>query len=265
MPAVISQINIELSSRCDKACYFCGHQNPKINPAPQGDIELKVLASIAEELPEGCVVQFHRDGEPLVYPFLREALALFEGHVRSVVTNGKKLRAWTDALAQNCESVCISAFKGDPDGSEQDGELVEFVEQLSRRDSPCQVLVKVVGGIEEYRRKLWESLVIPVIERRLHIPQASRRYRDGAPTRPEHGICADLLHHPSVSWTGDVFICNRLDPARKGLIGNVQNETLEDILGGERRRSYIELHARGRRDACDPCAGCEYWGVPNAP
>ena len=92
----LSQINVELSSKCDKRCYFCGHQNEKVNVGLRyGDMDLTLLAHIAGQVPRGTIIQAHRDGEPLVYPHLAEALDLFSHCIRSIVPwtslNGKPI------------------------------------------------------------------------------------------------------------------------------------------------------------------------------
>jgi radical SAM protein with 4Fe4S-binding SPASM domain len=76
------------------------------------------------------------------------------------------------------------------------------------------------------------------------------------------GICLDALHRPSVDSTGRVFLCNRLDPARHTQIGNLYDNTLDEIWNGPTRMKMLEAHKAGRRDlANDLCKTCEFWGV----
>jgi MoaA/NifB/PqqE/SkfB family radical SAM enzyme len=105
----LSQVNIELSSRCDKSCSFCGHQDPKINKKLEyGDIDRVLLLSIRDQVPDGIVIQMHRDGEPLVYPYLDDALFLFRNHITSIVTNGKKLVEKAEQIIDHCDTVTVS-------------------------------------------------------------------------------------------------------------------------------------------------------------
>lgn len=56
-----------------------------------GDMEFGLLQKIAPQIPKGIVVQFHRDGDALMYPRFGEAVSLFKDNIRNIVTNGKLL------------------------------------------------------------------------------------------------------------------------------------------------------------------------------
>lgn len=106
----LAQINLELSSRCDKhnLCAFCGHQDSAINAGlVYGDIDFDLLSDIRQQLDTGVVIQFHRDGDPLVYPRLRDALDLFGGFTTNLVTHGEMLaaRAGVQAIACRVERI----------------------------------------------------------------------------------------------------------------------------------------------------------------
>ena len=58
----LSQVNIELTSRCEKSCHFCGHQDPEINKSLEyGDMDIGLLRKIHAELPGGIIVQFRSE------------------------------------------------------------------------------------------------------------------------------------------------------------------------------------------------------------
>jgi hypothetical protein len=81
-------------------------------------------------------------------------------------------------------------------------------------------------------------------------------------TKPEIGVCLDLLHHPAIDRYGSVSICVRFDPEGLGRIGNVNEHRLDDILNGPRRQSIINGHLQGHRSTCGLCHDCDFWGVP---
>lgn len=256
----LSQINIELTSRCDKACSFCGHQNPDINKKLEyGDMDFYLLREIRDQLPRGIVVQFHRDGEPLIYERLDEALFLFSRFITSIVTNGKKLVQKADQIILNCTSLTVSAFRGDPDGPEQLRILTEFLKL--KDECPPLVMVKWVGdGVNpEY-----EKLGVPIIRRLIHVPDGNYKYAHKDPTIPEIGICLDFLHHPSIDWKGNLYVCNRLDGEDKGLIGNLREHSLDYLWNSPRRVEWLEAHKNGRRDLASAlCKNCKFYGVPS--
>ncbi len=258
----LSQVNIELSSRCYKSCSFCGHQDPKINKKLEyGDIDRVLLLSIRDQVPDGIVIQMHRDGEPLVYPYLDDALFLFRNHITSIVTNGKKLVEKAEQIIDHCDTVTVSVFRGDPDGASQLDILSEFLKL--KGDFRPQVMVKIVGDLEADRLKQYHALNVRIITRPLHVPEGSFHYVRRSPPVPETGICMDFLHHPSIDWQGNVYVCNRLDGEDQGLLGNLRVQSLSDIWNGPKRMEWLAAHRMGRRDlASSLCAKCEYWGVP---
>lgn len=262
MLTALSQINIELTSRCNKSCFFCGHQNPKVNTTLEyGDIDINLLVRIASQIPPFVIVQFHRDGEPLLYPHFKEAMSMFCVQIRSIVTNGKLLMEKADEIIDRCETVTVSAFDRDPDGDEQSHVLREFLRIKGER-SP-RVNVKIVGGMDESRLAALVGLGTPILYRSLHNPCGDFRYRRSTPPIPEVGICLDFLSHPSVDWRGNFYICNRLDVNNYGRLGNLNDSTLESLWNSQKRKTMMGHHIDGRRDLANPlCAKCEYYGIP---
>jgi len=262
----LTQINIELQSKCDKRhlCSFCGHQNPKIFPDLWfGEIPVELLWSIREQLPRGITVQFHRDGEPTAYSRLDKALYLFRNYITSIVTHGLNLVAKADQIIGNCTSLTVSAFHGDPDSAEQDNSLISFL--LTKRDRKPMVNIKVVGKpLEDDRLVRFSELQVPIIHRALHVPGGNWKYFNAAPPIPETGICWDFLSHPSIDVKGNLYICNRLDTSNKGLLGNLNEDTLEELWNGDKRRVWLEHHINGARDKVPACVNCTYYGIPAA-
>src|SRR3989338_8743152 len=98
-------IHLELTSRCNKDCWMCGRRKldkdyPEIT-TNYGDMDFGLVKKIAEQLPEGIVVQFHNNGEPLLYPKFGEAVRLFENQIKCTDTNGKLLLKKADEIIDN--------------------------------------------------------------------------------------------------------------------------------------------------------------------
>lgn len=264
----LSQLNVELTSRCNKQtlCGFCGHQDATVHPhLRKGNMHPNLVEIIAEEvapLGKNLVVQFHRDGDALAYPALGVALELFEANTRSLVTHGETLAEKADDVIDNCEAVTISIFRGDPDRELQVESLRSFL--LHKGDRFPRVLLKVVGDLSDDEFTPYAALGLPVMRRLLHIRAGNSKYANGLPAQPEHGICLDLLHHPSIAWDGRVFLCNRLDTTDAGFIGDVTAESLDAVWNGPVRQAYLQKHLEGKRTEVPPCATCEYYGVPTS-
>lgn len=262
MLAGLSQLNVELSSRCDRQtlCGFCGHQDRKTNPNLKfGDMDFALLQSIAAQVPAGIIASFHRDGDSLVYGRLGEALALFAHCPRSVVTHGETLGARAAELIDNCATVTVSVIPKDKDREMQLASVREFLRLKGDRAPMFQF--KFVGHIENPEPYL--ALGVPVIGRRLHSKKGNWSYEREDPPVPEVRVCLELLGHPSINWRGQVFACQRLSPNDEGLIGDLNTESLDAIWNGPKRAEMLRHHMAGRRDlAGGLCPKCLYWGIP---
>lgn len=260
----LAQVSLELTSKCNKSCSFCGHQDPSINTSlVYGDMHFSLLDSIRNELKPGPIISFHRDGESTLYPRLRDALQLFSGFTTSLVTNGTLIGERAEDIIGNCTSCTISVFRGDRDSENQLRAIKEFLSQ--KKDRPPITQVKIVGDMEADGIAEYEALGVRVIRRLIHVPISNSKYAHRAPTVPEVGICLDALHRPSVAQNGTVYLCNRLDPHGHTIIGNLYDNTLEEIWNGPTRMRMLEAHKSGRRDlANELCKTCEFWGVASA-
>ena len=257
----LAQLNIELTSKCDKRtlCAFCGHQKQEVNPITYGDMDYGLLESIREQLKPGVVVAFHRDGEPTAYPRLVEALRLFAPFTTSIVTHGCNLVRCAEALVGHCTTLTISAFKGDPDGDVQYETVKKFLEQ--KGNAAPRVQIKIVG---DWFNSPYESLGVPILRRLIHNPTGNSHYAHHLPTIPEVGICLDALHRPSIDWEGRVYLCNRLDPDKDTQIGDLRCQTLDEIWNGPISHEMMEAHKKGKREEANAlCATCTFWGVPS--
>lgn len=258
----LSQLNIELSSRCDKEtiCGVCGHQDRKTNPNLKfGDMDFALLERIYQQVPSAIIISLHRDGDPLVYPKLREALYLMRDSLTSIVTHGETLAARADDIIDSCTTVTVSVIPNDKDREIQLESIRGFLAKKGALRP--QVQLKFVGIIKEAEE--YEALGIPIINRALHSKKGNWNYARVEPPVPEIRVCLDFLGRPTVDWRGRVFVCNRLDTSDAGLIGDLNTQSLDEIWNGPKRMAMLKAHMAGRRDLANKlCASCEYWGIP---
>ena len=260
----LSTINIELTSRCNKNCWMCGRRKvdrdyPELT-LEYGDMEFSLLEKIALQIPEGIVVQFHRDGDALLYPRFGDAVRLFPKNIRNIVTNGKLLVAKSNEIIGNLETLSISIFEGDEEGEEQK-EIIRHFLALKKDEKPF-VTLRLIGDVDQTPYEEFKQLFV---RRVLHAPMGSFNYVKRTPCIPEIGVCWDFLQHPCINRKGDFSICVRFDPEGLGILGNVNNSSIEELWNGTKRQEWRELHIQGRRNRVPLCAKCEYWGVPIAP
>ena len=256
----LTTVNVELTSRCNKNCWMCGRRKidrdyPEL-ALKYGDMEFELVQSIAEQLPEGIVVQLHNNGEPLLYPRFEEAAGLFSRQIRCMDTNGKLLVEKANEIIGNLDTLTISTFSRDQEADEQYEIIREFLK--IKGDRKPNVIIRCLGDMDLDRYK---KLGCIIATRVLHAEMGSFGYKK-SPTVPEIGICLDLLSHMAIRRDGKVSICVRFDPRELGVVGDCTTTPLVDIWNSPKRRGWIKYHIEGRRDKVPLCSYCEFWGVP---
>jgi len=257
----LTNVNVELTSRCNKSCWMCGRRKierdyPEL-VSKYGDMDLGLVKKIAEQLPPNIVVQLHNNGEPLLYPHFKEAVKLFNKQITSIDTNGKLLIEKVDEVINNLDTLAISIIENDPEAEEQYKIIEEFFHR--KGDKKPYTVFRLNGDVDSRRYEKFKGVIA---RRIIHAEMGSFNYKKKAPTVPEIGICLDFLNHLSINKDGEASICVRFDPKRLGVIGNVNNQSLEEIWNSEKRMEWLEYHKQGRRDKIPLCSYCHFWGVP---
>lgn len=253
-------IHLELTSRCNKDCWMCGRRKldkeyPQV-VRQYDDMDFALVKKIAAQIPEGIVVQFHNNGEPLLFPRFKEAVQLFGKQIKCCDTNAKLIVQKADEIIDNLDTITISVIENDPEADEQ-YELVKEFLRLKGKRKP-HMIYRCLGAVD---RKRWDELDGTIATRVLHNPLGSFKYEKN-PTVPEIGICLEILNHMAINSSGKVSICVRFDPRGLGVIGNANYTSLVDIWNGQKRKNWIKHHLGGNRGKVPLCGLCDYWGVP---
>ena len=260
--AGLVSVIIELTSRCNKNCWMCGGRKLEREKSElaveRGDMEFSLLKKIARQLPKGIVVEFHRDGEPMVYPRFGEAIELFRNQVTTMITNGKLLVEKADEIIGKMDIVSVSIFEKDSEATEQLEIIKKFLEM--RGIQKPLMTFRIIGDVN---LAPYEELGCLVARRGLRSPLGRSGYRNPPPI-PDMGICRDFLCSICVNREGKVSICAKFDPTGLCFIGDANMEKLADIWNGPKRLGWKKLHIEGKRKEVSPCSQCEYWGVPTS-
>lgn len=242
-------INLELTSRCNKSCYFCGRAKARKEGLTTGDMPFEMFERIMSQY-KGLAIQFNKDGEPLLYAPLAEVGRKCKNHITNIVTNGILLWDRHEDL-QDFTTVTVSVFEDDVKQFEN---IKRFHEKYEGK-----LLVKYLG---KYSNPEIESMGITTLRRTIHDPYGDVGYIGNKPTIPEFGICLDFLFKPSISWRGDFSICNRYDPDSEGVVGSVMNDPITWIWNNNPLRlHWLDLHKQGKRKEIPLCSKCEFWGI----
>jgi len=263
-------VHLELTSRCNKNCWCCGRRvrdkkYPELTKN-YGDMNIGTALNIVDQLPNNIVLQFHNNGEPLLYPYLSEVLSWSYRQIRCLDTNGKLLLEKANIIIGNMETITISVIENDPEGDEQYEIVKKFLK--IKKDRKPRLIYRLLGDVSYSvasrtlgNDKRWYKLPGQVVTRTLHSPLGSYNYKKCV-TIPEIGICLEMLNHMAIDRFGKVSPCVRFDPRREAVIGDTNENTVEEIWNGEKRKHYLKKHIEGKRDELPLCNKCHYWGCP---
>ncbi len=267
-------IHLELTSRCNKGdgtpgsgCFMCGRRKMEReypDLCDWGDMPFEMVEQIAAQVSFDTLIQFHNNGEPLLYPRLGDALRLFSDQIKQFNTNGKLLMEKADEIIGVLDVLTVSIIPNDPEWWEQWDIVSQFVCEKSDR-KPAMVY-RILDAPVEWTQNVthamrWDELPGTTCHRILHSPDGSRDYEKPV-TVPEIGICLDLLNHLAIDRKGYVSMCVRFDPKGDLKLGNLDFMSLNDCWNSPKRLAWIDIHLKQRRDLLPGCRDCEYWGVP---
>lgn len=257
------QINVELTSRCNKSCWMCGRRKREREYGDQGygDIEFSLLETIASQCPSGLIVALHNNGEPLLYPRLHDAIKLFKDrgcHVY-MVSNGKLLMEKRDDILYNLDQVSVSIIENDTDEERelQYDILRRFCASKSYFDKPLVVL-RFVGDIDNIKQ--YDNLELHTVQRTIHRPEGSVGYRS-KPMKPEFLVCWDLMSRLAINRYGAISLCVRFDPEGELILGNIKEMGLDQAWNSPKRLNTVNNMVCGKRIGF--CGEkCQFWGIP---
>ena len=275
-------VHVELTNRCNKRCWMCGRRKlEKEYPHLANfnkDMDFELVKKIAEQLPENIIVHLHNNGEPTLYPKLKEAIKLFKNQITHFDTNAILLLEKADEIINNLDILTVSVIENDPLGDEQFKTVKKFL-KLKKNKKP-RVVFRLLGDVAVYKVKInketlrvrepykkirWYNLAKKhnclIATRTLHSPDGSFDYKKKV-TIPEHGICLEILTHLAIDVDGNVSVCVRFDPLKKLVIGNAKKQKLIDIWYSKKRLKWVKEHIKGNRNCNEVCAKCDYWGIP---
>jgi radical SAM protein with 4Fe4S-binding SPASM domain len=219
-----------------------------------GDMDIFLFRGIINQY-DGDILQFSRDGEPLLYPDIGLVGDYTQYYFTNIVTNGKLLWERRKEISSRFDTITISVIEDD---HMQFNDVKKFIE-WNKSYNPI-VFIKFLG---DYYNPEYEKLGLKTMRRILHNPKGDWDYQSNNELIPEIGICQDFMNKPSINWKGEMFICNRFDPEKKGKIGDLNKDSLKDVwLLNPVRQIWYQWHREGKRDKVPLCNNCHFWGVP---
>lgn len=271
-------IMIENTNACNYRCPFCPHwkMTRKI-----GFMSFELYKKIIDECAELEVnfVDLHQFGEPLLDPMFAERVAYAKAKGIELVTtntNGSRLaiemsrslvKAGLDRIVISLDAATEETYeKVRPPGSLRNVEdniknLIRIRESLGT--SKPEVVLDFVQQPENRHEmhifmSKWRGIVDKMCISYMHdwaesIDKRVEEFHGSSNREPCKLLWTDMV----VSWDGRVPLCC-VDYDNEVVLGDLRNETIDQVWSGERLRRIREAHLRNEFDEVPLCARCNY-------
>lgn len=263
---MLKRAYIEITNICNLRCSFCPGTGREKEFMPPERFRL-----LAEKL-RGHVgyLYLHVMGEPLLHPRLEEILSIAAdlGFRVCLTTNGTLLaeRGETVLTAVGVHKVSVSLHSAEGNGMEDMAAYLSAAWDFSRRASAAGIICALrlwnLGGAEARNEEILSFLGERVGSWPLSLPQprrgswrlGERLYLEQAErfdwpdlSAPETGtrFCLGLREQIAVLCDGTVVPCC-LDHEGDVPLGNLLEQSLEEILEGPRARALVRGFSEGR-------------------
>jgi len=274
-------LNIESTNLCNLECFFCPRED---SAKGVGSIDYDLFCRIVDECAEKGplkLINLHKDGEPLAHPRIYDmvryiaekgAAEKFGFTSNGILLDERRAVKLVDSGITNL-SFSIDATSEDSyeraKGRRKYGVVVDNVRRfLATKPDHINVAVKFIAmkeneGDEEEFVELWSDSGAELIINQYH--DWSGSVRDSS----LHGIqpvaekaCENPFYSLAVNWDGTVSICC-VDWDSQGLVGDVREQSLEEIWRGGQLRLLRDFHLSGRACEVGACDGCTYKSKAN--
>lgn len=280
-----SKVNVEIGNICNLQCGFCPEVLREKQFMPT-DLFRRVVAEVS---PLAEMICFHLMGEPLAHPRFREFVAICEEAQLKIflVSNGVLLREerFETLLSPAFHQVSFSLHSfydnfPDKDPEEYLRRIFAFAEtalkdrpelfinfrlwNLSRLDDAGEENREVLSRIQRQFPFSWDKRLDLRVRKSIRIRGRLFLHFDTEfqwpslelPILGTVGKCHGLTSHFGILVDGTVVPCC-LDKEGKVALGNVRNNSLEEVLGSPRAQRILKGFQR--RELVEPlCQRCQY-------
>ncbi|MCB0738821.1 MAG: radical SAM protein [Bacteroidetes bacterium] len=286
----IREVNVEFSSACNLRCQFCGLDHEK----PKTLMSVELLQNLLDTLlndPHFSKVQvlnLYNGGETLLHPKRLELFELIAEYKKRaqrekkhfpeiwMVTNGMLLREKLSAQLLEMDvldHLRLSLDGGTPERFEElrvnakwkvfNQNVKTFCELNNKRQRKVKVSSITIVDDDKPLNTSWmhpEFLELLDLMDHKELRRAHNWAGDieaGLVKEKNHKMgCGMLMHQMVLLPNGDVTVCCN-DLNSKGVVGNLNKQSLLDVCNGEERRKYLYLLLKNRKKELPLCAECE--------
>ena len=288
-------VMIDPSNLCNYKCNFCPTSDNELLKKfsrPKGMMDLGLFKKIIDDIniyakktltkPKSLLL--YKDGEPLLNKNIDKMISYVKKNNAidfvCVTTNAsllnkemtnKDLESNLDTLRVSIQSLTQSGFKEITktkfDQIKIKDNISYFYSQKKKLNKKTEVLIQYVdcenldkctidNFVRDYSLISDRVVIIPIMGW-TRFEENDWRLGNKRKEKKEPVVCSDPFSRLSVNFDGSVSICC-VDWSHGTVVGNLNNESFEQIWNGEKLRQYRILHLKGQRSKIGPCANCDY-------
>lgn len=272
-------IMIEVTNHCNIKCVMCPRE---VMTRKEGVMDFGLYSKIIDETTKHgkpYILTLHFSGEPLINKQLPEMIKyakkkgvpivrlnsngtlLDENKSRELLNSG--LDVITIAIEANKEIHNKVRIGSDFDAVKENvKQLTEMKRILKLKKPNIRVQILTMDGVTEEIIKdsisMWEPIVDYVNV--ASVGTVGGQVDDLGSTREKKTYCKEIWTNMIILWNGDATVCCADHDARLK-VGNVLEESVEDIWNGEKYQRIRELHLKREYDKlplCNQCMNAEH-------
>jgi radical SAM protein with 4Fe4S-binding SPASM domain len=286
-------VHIDTNNTCNFRCKFCttgDHELLKKYARPLGEMSFETFVKIIDDLKRfnGKIkdILMHKNGEPLLHKDIVEMIKYAKSSNVSgrviLVTNGSKLTpklargiasSGVDVIQISVQHVSDEGYKSISNVDVSYNSIVANVAYLYAHinKETSRLLVKLMDtGLSEEEKQVFRDdfehisteyyIEHPISYTQPSIKDTSLNIQRG--TTHDHyeakykEICTLPFYTMNINFNGKVSGCS-FDWRHAHIMGNVHEESLEEIWNGKKYNEFRLLHARKQRGNNPYCNGCE--------
>jgi radical SAM protein with 4Fe4S-binding SPASM domain len=274
---------IAVTNVCDLACIHCAHPVLVRSPGYKGtfmapEVHSRIVEEVSQFKDRLWVFRYAADGEGMLHPnfldFVKEAKDAGIGPV-NLTTNAmtltedkarRLLEAPIDVIDVSLDAFSKEAYekirrKGKFE--QVTGNLMRLIELRNELRAPTKIMTSIISQKEALDEvddfvEFWGQHVDEVLVRGLNtdlgVVNASETYFKDIARWP----CPQFWKRMTVNQHGDVRFCVE-DWFNEGLVGNIMEQSLQEIWQGPLYQKFRDLHLSGRWGEMKMCQGCQDW------
>lgn len=287
LPNAARFVDVELANVCNFRCLMCWGQTAKIQ-RKKGFMSDDVFEKLFQELvPKKIPVRFIRWGEPFLHPkIMLHIKRLHEaGILVHINTNGSAL---TDEVMRELIDIPLDSIKFSFQGVDREGyhemrnkdnfeSLLETIRRLNEirgnKPSPYLHVATTITNetpeqIRQFKKRVDPIADLVTIGRTtldhidvapLNLTSDERnrllQLRSNLPAGETHPDCQEVFDKLSINFDGTVSACCT-DFDNLMLVGDLKEQSLEEIWNGEKMSFYRRELAAMRHDKFQLCRSC---------